>query len=100
MGKRNKQNAEHQVISTKTERLILKKKEIKEPIFYDPECELAKKCKMIQNNFSNSIFDEEEKQKLIQIQRSNLITNYALNQNNNVDSDGIPLTPEGSEDDQ
>jgi len=96
----NRRLIHDEIISVKSGTLISKRKEVQHPVFYDPEHELAKAVKNINRSFVNTMFDENEKQKLIHIEECNLIRDYTLRierNGENADSDGNPVTPTASD---
>merc|ERR1712228_226854 len=89
---------QHQIISIKTGTLITRKKELKEPIFYDPQTQIAQEVNNINKSFPNCVLEKSEKQKIIHQQQCNLIDQHLHRQNNkDVDSDNIPFTPSASD---
>ena len=68
------------------------------PYFYDEETDVAKRNHEIQELYANSMIEDADLLRNIQlkaIQKS--ITN--IQQNNNCDNDGLPITPDCSDDD-
>eukprot|EP00483_Globobulimina_turgida_P004216 UN04225 len=98
--KNTSHHKQHEIISIKTERLIFQKEQAKQPIFYDPQSEIAQKCRNIDIKYQNGILDADERENLMHIQRCNVIRQHTneMNVRNTVDSEDNPVTPPASDD--